>query len=624
MAASLVVVALSLTLGALAFLGVLTWSPAPNALAGGAVGTGSPASCTQAALDTALAGGGLVTFNCGADPVTITVTGTKVISPATTIDGGGKIILSGGNITGVLRVPVSSTLTLQNITITAGSGVQGGAIKSDGALVLSRTAIVSNTASQGGGVYSTGPLTVTDSQFTANSALTISYSGGALYQELTPAEIRRSTFSNNNSPGYGGAIQTLVTTTIVDSAFLSNTTTVTGSGSAAIEVDGGLTATLTVDNSRFIGNRALGIAGGGDAAGINFYGLGDLTVRNSLFSSGFVSTTGSAGGVRTSVTPRSVLISGSTFSNNAAGTSGAGAAALRAAGYITVENSTFTGNTVISNGSGALLAFPSFPYTMTAVNNTFSGNNGGIDGAGAFLNTSFGSGAITLTHNTIVSNTTAGAGFGISVTEGSTITLASNIIANNTGANCSGSGAYIFLGFNIQDGDNSCPSVARTDPRLATLANNGGPVWTHGLLTGSGALDNAPATYCPPTDARGALRPQLAGCDVGAFEKTLPTLTAISPVTGTASGVTITVELTGTNFVPGASALVDGAPRATAYLSATRISATLTATDTASARTITIAATNPGPGEGPTAGLPLTLTGHIYVPIALATYQGAW
>src|SRR3712207_6657459 len=34
------------------------------AVAAGTVGNGSPGSCTAGALDTALAGGGLVTFNC--------------------------------------------------------------------------------------------------------------------------------------------------------------------------------------------------------------------------------------------------------------------------------------------------------------------------------------------------------------------------------------------------------------------------------------------------------------------------------------------------------------------------------------------------------------------------------
>src|SRR5512139_1759534 len=36
----------------------------------GVVGSGTPESCIETALDAALAGGGLVTFDCGQDPVT--------------------------------------------------------------------------------------------------------------------------------------------------------------------------------------------------------------------------------------------------------------------------------------------------------------------------------------------------------------------------------------------------------------------------------------------------------------------------------------------------------------------------------------------------------------------------
>ena len=63
------------------------------------VGTGTAASCTDAALNAALAGGGLVTFDCGG-PATIDIstgTGTKTIAADTTIDGGGLITISGGN-----------------------------------------------------------------------------------------------------------------------------------------------------------------------------------------------------------------------------------------------------------------------------------------------------------------------------------------------------------------------------------------------------------------------------------------------------------------------------------------------------------------------------------------------
>lgn len=55
----------------------------PNqAIAAGVVGTGTPESCTEAALNAALAGGGGVTFDCGTSPVTITVTAMITITAA--------------------------------------------------------------------------------------------------------------------------------------------------------------------------------------------------------------------------------------------------------------------------------------------------------------------------------------------------------------------------------------------------------------------------------------------------------------------------------------------------------------------------------------------------------------
>jgi hypothetical protein len=55
-----------------------TWSPRP-ARADAVVGTGTADSCTEAALDAALATGGNITFNCGG-AATITVTSTETIS----------------------------------------------------------------------------------------------------------------------------------------------------------------------------------------------------------------------------------------------------------------------------------------------------------------------------------------------------------------------------------------------------------------------------------------------------------------------------------------------------------------------------------------------------------------
>ncbi len=63
------------------------------------VGSGTPASCTASALVSAVAQGGVITFDCGPDPVTILMTETAKVfndaNPDIVIDGGGLVTLSG-------------------------------------------------------------------------------------------------------------------------------------------------------------------------------------------------------------------------------------------------------------------------------------------------------------------------------------------------------------------------------------------------------------------------------------------------------------------------------------------------------------------------------------------------
>jgi hypothetical protein len=64
------------------------------------VGTGTPGSCTSDAFVDAVALGGVITFSCGPDPVTIVLDRTAKIfndtGPEIVIDGGGLVTLSGG------------------------------------------------------------------------------------------------------------------------------------------------------------------------------------------------------------------------------------------------------------------------------------------------------------------------------------------------------------------------------------------------------------------------------------------------------------------------------------------------------------------------------------------------
>ena len=107
------------------------------------VGNGTAASCTESAFATAIAAGGMVTFNCGASPYKLVLTSSKSIIKDTVIDGGNLVTLDGG---GQVRQLVlnnnnfdstSPTLTLQNITLanghgtdTAGTGAPTGAERS--------------------------------------------------------------------------------------------------------------------------------------------------------------------------------------------------------------------------------------------------------------------------------------------------------------------------------------------------------------------------------------------------------------------------------------------------------------------------------------------------------------
>jgi hypothetical protein len=104
------------------------------------IGTGTPESCTSEAIVSAVAQGGTTTFNCGPDPLTITMTATARVfndKPDVVLDGGGKVTLSGGGARRVIyqntcdeaqvytspRCDIQDTprLTVQNMTMVDGN-----------------------------------------------------------------------------------------------------------------------------------------------------------------------------------------------------------------------------------------------------------------------------------------------------------------------------------------------------------------------------------------------------------------------------------------------------------------------------------------------------------------------
>jgi hypothetical protein len=76
-----------------------------------------------------------------------------------------------------------------------------------------------------------------------------------------------------------------------------------------------------------------------------------------------------------------------------------------------------------------------------------------------------------------------------------------------------------------------------------------------------------------------------------------PTLSSISPTSGTAGGPQFTLTVNGSGFQPGASVRWNGAGRTTNFVSSTQLTATITAADIASAGTATVTVMNNGSAE---------------------------
>src|SRR5690606_34553050 len=119
------------------------------------VGDGSPASCTEAALRDAAAAGGTIVFDCGDEPVTITVAAQIVFTEESVLDGGGLVTLSGGGASRILYLDSgydqpTPRLTVQRLRFVDGASQREG----------------DDTASGGGAIYRDGgSLTVLECTF---------------------------------------------------------------------------------------------------------------------------------------------------------------------------------------------------------------------------------------------------------------------------------------------------------------------------------------------------------------------------------------------------------------------------------------------------------------------------
>ena len=118
----------------------------------------------------------------------------------------------------------------------------------------------------------------------------------------------------------------------------------------------------------------------------------------------------------------------------------------------------------------------------------------------------------------------------------------------------------------------------------------------------------------------------VAGCGGGGSHKEsgnpLPVLTAVSPVTAVAGGAGFTLTATGTGFITSSTVHWNGMSRATGFVSATQVTASILDSDIAAAGTAQITVVNPAPGGGTSAALPFTVqSAPVRVSLSPATAE---
>jgi hypothetical protein len=185
------------------------------------IGDGTAGSCTSQAVVAAVAAGGVITFSCGPDPVTIAMTDTARTKSGskTVLDGGGKVTLSGGGKRRILALnaPNQDTplLVLQNLTFADGNstgsadGDGGGAVYVRGGRVkVVNSRFVRNRCDQNGpdlggaGLrvnQAKGTIYIVGSTFDGGSCA----NGGALSGLHVSFTVLNSVLSNNNAVGRG-------------------------------------------------------------------------------------------------------------------------------------------------------------------------------------------------------------------------------------------------------------------------------------------------------------------------------------------------------------------------------------------------------------------------------------
>lgn len=239
------------------------------------------------------------------------------------------------------------------------------------------SSFTNNSATQGGAIYNIGTMNISETSFSQNKATGSGY-GGAIFNGQGILTVNNSTFTDNEATWDGAAISS-ATSYLKGKTFLKGKTL--EETRAYWQSVNGFDAInkLIINNSTFDNNKVASYSGG--AMGI----YSDATITNSTFTNNNAggndpSTTVDGGGAIYVGGWGRVDIDGATFEKNSSNIGGAIAtthAGLAGDEYVTVKNSTFTGNTATEKGGAIANGFSQFNIENSTFTDNISNGSGG-------------------------------------------------------------------------------------------------------------------------------------------------------------------------------------------------------------------------------------------------------